>query len=67
MTEERHPIGEFLDANRAVLASLYLFEHPDQNTPITTEQMESWLCEVLDDGMRVHYERAEIMAKGGEQ
>ena len=67
MTDERHPIGEYLDTNREILASMYLYEHPEQMEPLTMEQMESWLVELLDDGLREHYARAEIMAKGAKE
>lgn len=61
MAEEKHPIGKFLDLNRSALAALYLYEHPEKNTPITMYEMETWICQLIDDGMRQHYEQIAIM------
>ena len=62
MTDEsRHPIGEYLDANRDALASMYLYEHPEKDTAITLEEMETWLVELLDEGFREHHKRIELM------
>ena len=51
MTEEYHPLGEYLNANGQVLDAAFLFSHPDAkgDDPV---QMELFLCELLDIGLQ---------------
>ena len=58
MTEETHPLGDFIDNNAGAISMLFLYTHPEKNsTNLTGEDLENWLCELLDEGMRVVYNR----------